>query len=83
MHITIATNLVVQVAMMLLVALRRAICRTEPTKSRRVHLLLKEVTIVRIVNVRVILQSLHQVLWIVPLSTARLTSLASTSIQNV
>lgn len=36
-----------------LVALRRAIGRSETTKSRRIHLLLQQVTIIGIMNVRV------------------------------
>ena len=68
-RLTSSSYLMVEVAVMLFITLRSAIGRPEPTEPWRVHLFLQEVTIVSIMNVRIILQSLHQVSGVIPLST--------------
>lgn len=76
-HISVAAYLVVQIAMVLLVALRCSISRPKASKARRVHLLLQKVAVVRVMDVRVVLQSLHQILWVIPLATIWLLCLSS------
>ena len=60
-----APNLVVQVIMVVLICLRGTVSRPETTKARWIHLLLKQIAVVCVMHVRVILQSLHQVLRVV------------------
>lgn len=55
------SNLVIEIVVVVLVPLGSAISRPEATEARGIHLLLQKVAVVRIVNVCVILQSLHQV----------------------
>ena len=81
MYISVATNLVVQIAMVLFVALRGSVSRSESTKSRRVHLLLKKIAIVRVMRICIVLQSLHQVLWVIPLSAVALSRWTCTRVE--
>ena len=81
MYFTVSAYLVVQIAMMLFVALRGSVSRSESTKPRRVHLLLQKIAIVRIMRILVVMQSLHQVLRVVPLATIALRRLSRTRVQ--
>jgi len=63
--------------MMIFIGLRGSICRSEAAESRRIHLLLKQIARIGVVDVRAVLQSLHQVLGVIPLTSTTLVSLAS------
>ena len=67
--LSVTSYLMIKVAVVLFIPLWSAISCSEPTKPRGVHLFLQEVAIIRIMNVRIMLQSLHQVSGVIPLST--------------
>jgi len=58
-------DLVVEIIMVVFVALRSSVGRPETTEARGIHLLLKQIAIIRIMDVCIILQSLHQILRVV------------------
>ena len=58
-HSFTASYWMIKRIMMIFIGLRGSICRSEAAKSRRIHLLLKQIARIGVVDVRAVLQSLH------------------------
>lgn len=58
-YLSRTTNLMIEIIMVVFVRLRSSVGCPETTEPRGIHLLLKQIAIIRIVYVCIILQSLH------------------------